>query len=421
MPRGFFFSYAQQDRDQYLDQFYADLCKEAGLKKYWPEFGFFDKESIETGTMWKPELEKALSSCRVLVAICSPSYVNRPYCGKEFQVFHERHLEFVSRYQPQKGPRFIFPVIWGHPSDSLHEKIKLYQLSNDALGGSKFPAAYMENGLHYLMRLDQNKDDYRILVTHLAHQIVDAATERLLDELASVRPLDQVENAFAAESAADEPEASRAFFAFVAGKPTELINKVRSVDRYRLMGGGDWRPFLPKADTMTSLASGLAVNQNLFYREVPADGTLMNLIEAADKRKEIVVIVVDPWTLKLSSYQDLMKEYDKRNFDNCALLVSWSADGSETEQERDELRRLVEETFEFKKDLKRRIPYRDDIRSITTLKGELIKVLANWKKKRIASAKPVQIKNDEVAQDAQQAGRQLDRLAIVAGPGGGRQ
>ena len=423
MPRGFFFSYARINRDDHLNRFYDDLCKEAALKQYWPggEIGFFDTKSLETGTMWEPELEKALGSSRVLVAICSPNYINSTYCGKEFQIFHERHQDFIKRYQPQKGPRFIFPVIWGHPSGSLHDTIKLYQLANDGLGGSKFPQAYMENGLHYLMKLDQHKDDYRIFVTHLAHQIVDAATEHALDELANVRPLDQVKNAFAAESAAEEPEASQAFFAFVAGKPTELVNKVKSVDRYRLKGGGDWRPFLPKTDTMTYLASGSASNQNLFYREVPADGSLLDLIEAADKRKEIVVIVVDPWTLKLSSYQGLMKEYDKKNFKNCALLVSWSADGTETEQELQELRELVSETFEYKKSLRKMIPYRDDIRSITTLKGELIKILVNWKKKYIASIpNPVQLKNDEVEQDAQQAGRKLDRLAIVAGPGGGR-
>jgi FxsC-like protein len=424
MARGFFFSYARINRDDYLNQFYADLCKEAALKDYWPggEFGFFDTESIETGTMWKPELEKALGSSRVLVAICSPQYINSPYCGKEFQVFHERHQDFVSRYKPQKGPRFIFPVIWGHPSGSLHETIKLYQLANDALGGSKFPDAYMENGLHNLMSLVRYKDDYTMFVTHLAHQIVDAAKEQDLDDLADVRPLDQVKNAFAAESAEEVPEGSRAFFVFVAGKPTELVNKVRSVDRYRLQGGGDWRPFFPKTDTMTYLGSDSVRSQSLHYREKPADGTLMKLIEDANRTKEIVVIVVDPWTLRLSSYQDLMKEYDAKNFNNCALLVSWCGDGSETEEELEELRQLVGETFEYKKSLKRLIPYRDDIRSIAALKVELAKILANWKKKYIASIpNPVQINNDEVEKDAQHTGRKLDRLAIVAGPGGERR
>src|SRR5438034_8836373 len=118
MDRGFFFSYARANRDQYLDQFYKDLCEEAALKEFWPnhEVGFFDTKSIETGTMWDQELAKALSTCRVLVAICSPDYVNSTYCGKEFQVFHERHQTYQTRHKSAKQPRFIFPVVWGHPS-----------------------------------------------------------------------------------------------------------------------------------------------------------------------------------------------------------------------------------------------------------------------------------------------------------------
>jgi FxsC-like protein len=424
MGRGFFFSYARANRDEYLDRFFKNLCDEAALKEYWPsrEIGFFDAKTLETGTMWEEGLANALRTCGVLVAICSPDYVNSPYCGKEFQIFHERQQSYIDRRRPSKPPRFIFPVIWGHPSGSLRDIIRRYQLSDDSLAGGKFPAAYMEWGLHYLMKLERHKEDYESFITRLAHQIVDAAREHDLEELTTLRPLDEVASAFHSDTETEDAAGSRAWFAFVAGRPTELV-KLRTVDRYRLKGGGDWRPFHPDSvDTVGLLAYTSAARQNLFYRELPADNSLLDAIKAARKRREIVVIVVDPWTLNLSSYNKIMEEYDTNNYENCALLVPWNAPDQETEQQREALRDLVGRTFRFKKQQRKLIYYRDDISSERVLKSELLKVLVRWKARYIETAKKTaEIKNDSIEQEARSAGRAIDRQPVVAGPGGNRR
>jgi hypothetical protein len=116
-----------------------------------------------------------------------------------------------------------------------------------------------------------------------------------------------------------------------------------------------------------------------------------------------------------------MEDYDGNNFDNCALLVPWNAPDAETEQQREELRHLVESTFRHKKVLRKVIYYRDDIGSERTLKNELVKVLVRWKTKSIETAlSPAKIKNDSVERAAREAGRPIDRQPIVSGPGGSR-
>lgn len=48
---------------------------------------FFDQESIDWGERWKDKLREGLSSSKVLVAICSPSYFRSPWCSFEWKTF----------------------------------------------------------------------------------------------------------------------------------------------------------------------------------------------------------------------------------------------------------------------------------------------------------------------------------------------
>ena len=51
---------------------------------------FFDVEDIENGEDWETRLGDSLRNLRVLVSMCSPSYVKSAYCAKEFAVFRQR-------------------------------------------------------------------------------------------------------------------------------------------------------------------------------------------------------------------------------------------------------------------------------------------------------------------------------------------
>ena len=48
---------------------------------------FFDQECIDWGEKWKDRLREGLSSSKLLLAVCSPSYFRSPWCSFEWDTF----------------------------------------------------------------------------------------------------------------------------------------------------------------------------------------------------------------------------------------------------------------------------------------------------------------------------------------------
>src|SRR5713226_7549689 len=170
----FFFSYARDDNDSHLEKFYADLCKEIRLAKglAQEDVGFLDQSNIGLGDVWSEKLREALRTCKVLVSICSPTYFDREYCGKEFQVCLRRQAS------SGKSSTALFSVIWGMPTGSVHASMKKFQYTHRSL-----PSIYAQEGLRYMMKLDRHKDDYEQFLTRLARAIVNVGNKHPLPEL----------------------------------------------------------------------------------------------------------------------------------------------------------------------------------------------------------------------------------------------
>src|SRR5205809_4693945 len=106
----FFLSYARVDFPSQVAKFYADLALEIGSLaalhgKSSKEIGFLDQNGIDLGRDWSETVRAALQTSRVLVCLYSHAYFKSLYCGKEFEVFLERHAP-------------IMPVLWG-PAENL--------------------------------------------------------------------------------------------------------------------------------------------------------------------------------------------------------------------------------------------------------------------------------------------------------------
>jgi hypothetical protein len=111
----FFFSYSRDNNDQYLRAFYSDLDKAVKDKVGGGKRSFIDQSGNEPGDVWEDNLETALSTSRVFVAMATASYCQKAYCGKEWAAFHDR-LERYSHAAnlPERAPLSI-PVLWGTP------------------------------------------------------------------------------------------------------------------------------------------------------------------------------------------------------------------------------------------------------------------------------------------------------------------
>ena len=108
----FFLSYAREDEDasDTIRRLYQDLTSRVGQRlgpAYMP--GCMDTHTIEPGAEWRDELRQALGTANAFVAVLSPTYFSREYCGKEWAAFSSRLNGVLT--PDGRQPRLMQPVL----------------------------------------------------------------------------------------------------------------------------------------------------------------------------------------------------------------------------------------------------------------------------------------------------------------------
>src|SRR5262245_25787010 len=200
----FFLSYAREDNklDGLVRKFYEDLCKDiAGKIAASPkDVGFFDGEEIEPGAIWDQKLVSALQQSRVFIAIYSPFYFQKKFCGKEWAIFSSR-VKAYAKSLPQDAdyPGLMFPVLWqkeDHVLPRIPAALGKIQYKYDAYG-----KAYAEQGLRTMLRNKKFKQQYDDFISVLADDLIEAAQAHKLPALPNLPPLEQVDETFPAQAA----------------------------------------------------------------------------------------------------------------------------------------------------------------------------------------------------------------------------
>ncbi len=187
----FFFSYARNDADEHLGRFFQEIREEVrglmGLSASHP-VGFRDTHGIKTGDRWPEELSSALSTCQILLPLYSRSFFNSEYCGKEWSAFRSRLDSHGS------NPKLILPILWkplGASFETLPKEFREIQYSFDDLGET-----YRNEGLQYLLRLDEQKDTYQKFLVAFAKRIVDASESSPFEPAVPPLDIEKFPNAF---------------------------------------------------------------------------------------------------------------------------------------------------------------------------------------------------------------------------------
>jgi FxsC-like protein len=414
----FFLSYAREDNksDGLVKKFYEDLCKDiAGKIAAHPnEVGFFDGAEIEPGALWDQKLASALQQSSVFIAIYSPYYFKKKFCGKEWAVFSSR-VEAYANSLPQAAefPRLMFPVLWqkeDYVLPNIPTALSKIQYKYDAYG-----KAYAEQGLRTMLRNKKFRQQYDDFIPVLADNVIKAAQKHKPPVLPDLPPLEQVLETFPSQTMAPAPQQQVAGanpryvkFIFLAGRKQELQPYRASLDPYG-ESGGEWRPWLPDPrDEVDLLVQDVIQRERLISDGViPLDNDLENRLEEAENGNKIVVIIVDLWTLRLKNYSKLMRDFvDPNLFVNCVILVPWNPQDAEAMNQRLTLEELLQKTF-----IKRTATNSPDlithIDSATKMKDRLAVELANTRSKIIKRA--------EVLRKA--TGAEAITLANIEGPG----
>jgi hypothetical protein len=188
----FFLSHARDDReDELVNRFFEDLSYDLRLKAgrtYDDEVGFLDTDSLEVGAPWSDRLVDALSTCRVMVALCSSIYFARPGCGKEWTVFLDRMAEHMRAHRAE--PPVLLPLNWV-PIDAPPKVAGRLQNQNNRYG-----RPYKQFGLRYLMNVDRHKDDYQNFVFQLGNQVKALAQQYAIPPALGVGEFESIDPIF---------------------------------------------------------------------------------------------------------------------------------------------------------------------------------------------------------------------------------
>lgn len=171
----FFLSFAESndDEDAMVAAFFRRLCDEVravrGTRRSdRAPIGFLSIASLRLGADWSEEIRIALGTCRVFVAVCSPTYFGSESCGREWQAFADRLSEY--RRSTGRSAPSLFPLRW-RPT-RIPEHLDSIQYVDRELS----PAVFDE-GLRQVMLLDEHRDAYHRFVTRFADLIVQTAHE----------------------------------------------------------------------------------------------------------------------------------------------------------------------------------------------------------------------------------------------------
>jgi FxsC-like protein len=359
----FFLSYANNAvLKPFQERFFDDLVEalileDDTLGDEKTRIGFCDREGIQLGDSWTSGLAEALRTARVFVYIQSQAYFSRLWCGREWAVFRER----IDRWMqapgaPASRPPLMLPVLWQpvarNPPADLAKDIQH--------GHSKLGEAYAQHGLYPLMKLRDFREDYSKFLIQLARRILEVARNHPLPPGDWAWPdFEFIPNAFevaAAAAGGPRPGATsptphdggprHVVFVYVVGTRAEVEhgNWRTNIASY---GDGwvDWKPYFPPIERYVGwYAQGVVRDEDLNYERLDCDSGLIERLREAEKKNKIIILVVDTWTLKGTTYQALMKDFDERQFRNCCVVIPWNED-DETRTRAEELGRRLQEVF----------------------------------------------------------------------------
>jgi FxsC-like protein len=412
MPFTCFVSYVRTDRqDAYIKQFVDDL--RTGINVHTTvsreDAVFFDTESLPLASEWEPKLRQALSSAKVMVSLCSPNYLDSDFCGREYKVFLERRERSIAE-QPRTDCDVIIPLLWVPPDEPLPKVISQFQYSHPAL-----PNVYKQDGLYLMMKLTKYSDDYQVFLNELVKKIV-SASHVSLSNFNDLGPFTSIENAFKPGAASVQQRhrgPNNIYFAYIAAAKNEIAEVRQTVTSYG-NSGWDWSPYGTK---IGKVAQGVTTENDFRYRELELDKDLIVHIEEAERNKEIVVLLVDAWTVGIQGYGNILRGYDGRYFINSGALVAWGTADPETDSRRERLLQGLQAVFP-RKMLQPPVAHCwEGISSEEGLRRSLESVL-NVIQMNVLSVGKVERKAESTSlvEQAKQAGITLDEKPTLRGP-----
>ncbi|GIH06953.1 hypothetical protein Rhe02_50200 [Rhizocola hellebori] len=336
----FFLSYARGDDRQYIERLFTDLSAEVRSRAGLPAnttVGFLDVH-VQVGATWSSTLMTALATCATFVALVSPRYLVSVPCGREWTIFESRLHAMHRRGKPP--PPALLPLLWD-PPDEIPRVIGDRQYQN-----RNMPEAYDRTGLRQIMRLQRHHDDYWVLLGELARQIVSIANHHPVPHGPDDVDYHQVQSAFTGAGADPTSSESQGEVHFIVAAPSrrdldsaELADPPRDPQFYGEQAN-EWAPFRPGLDLPLAEYAQAIATERQFRTTVTDIAGISEWVKEASGHEGIVVLLVDPWSTKLTAHRHAL--YQMTLFGNDyepigAVMVPASHHDYQTHEYLDEL------------------------------------------------------------------------------------
>lgn len=291
-----FTSYAQTDSDKYLVDFVKEFRNTLGGfqgvhdKDERQKIAFFDRD-VPGGDKWSDTIIAAMSTAQVLVCLMSHTYLRRPWCGRELQVFLDRNAAL--HLPAGVSARFIFPIWWQKPTKPRPLPSQLDKLN---WKDPKYPKRYAEGGVWGIARNGKGPDFRRMAdrLAELVHETLEGAYQ--LPPGIAVADIEQIQNAFDEQQEFD-------------------------VRLLALTTNGDaWQPG-PNDLSVAKAAEDTARKLQIFIRPVDQAAGLAAGLQKAQTDQQIILLIVDA-ALAASV---ALAELDALDLPNLAVLLVESA------------------------------------------------------------------------------------------------
>lgn len=184
---------------KFIDLFHKRLRAKLGVidEQKFEQLVFRDYKSLPFGGEWSKDLAAAVVVAETYLCLVSPTYLNSPWCGREFEIALNRLNSWQQSAAGSREGRFIFPVRWEQfPNpDKIHPKLDKFLHKND-----DFPKIYQKESLQKLASLRKNRDNFNLFVDALAEEIATILNNtHKLPAAPAITDFEKISSAFAPE------------------------------------------------------------------------------------------------------------------------------------------------------------------------------------------------------------------------------
>ncbi len=318
-----FMSSAKEDtEDPCFEKFAKDFRHELGLvcvNEPAEELLFHRAHSIQFGENWEAKVEDALCSTKTFIAMISPRYLRSSEITTELKRFEWR----LTNYGQVDSAALLLPLLW-IPTPDKPSQIDGLQAANVLLGKT-----YAARGMRYLVQMGGAA--YRRALGALVEHMRNLIAGPSLPPSASL-PISKL------SIQSTELGPKHVEFIVVAARRDEIDSmKIRSaLDAYG-RDPCDWCPYVPDVNARIGLlVQPIASAEGLTSNPIAGDHDLTKRLQEARAKNTMIILIVDIWSLKLSSYINFVAALDRERFHNAGVLVLWNTyDGDNVVNETD--------------------------------------------------------------------------------------